>query len=188
MSAWLLPACLGFMTRKTPFHLVELDCGDGLNLIADYLERPPLYSEDGALLPGPEGYRDCPYPVLSRTGLGPGLKPAASDLFKPLGVRFLACAREEMLKNLPKIGADEGLLIYSHHFPATASVLVPELGFWVDVKDDELSVSRLVEGALQTRVLARGRTVLKGWNFLQPLGPVRRPKLTLEEPPKKMFK
>lgn len=184
MSAWLVPACLGFMTRKTPFHLVALGAADGMGLIADYLERPPLYSESGELLPGPEGYRDCPYPILSRTGLDPAPKPAASELFKALDVRFIACAREDMPKLIPKPAPDEGLLVFSRGCADLRVDLAPDLGFWVDMEGDELRVYRRIEGSLQNRLLAKGNVLLKGWNFLQPLGPVRRPRITIEEAPK----
>lgn len=68
--AWLLPACMGFLTRSTPFHLVELGASAGLVLVGDYLPRTtPLLLSDGSSAAEPERYRDSPYPVLSRSGL-----------------------------------------------------------------------------------------------------------------------
>jgi len=84
--AWMVPACLAFMTRNSPFHLLVMGPGDGQILIADYLKRRNLYSEDGKSLPGPEQYQKSPFPILSRTGLGPILRDSsqAGDLFAAL--------------------------------------------------------------------------------------------------------
>lgn len=92
-QAWLLPACLGLKSRGASFHLMQFGAEGGIDLIADYLERPPLVSPKAEPLPGPEGYRDSPYPVLSRTGLIDGPLPARGPL-SPEGELFAALRRE----------------------------------------------------------------------------------------------
>lgn len=68
--AWLLPACAAFLTRATPFHLVELGASAGLLLVGDYLPRSTqLRLAGGEPAAEPERWRDSPYPVLSRNGL-----------------------------------------------------------------------------------------------------------------------
>lgn len=67
---WLLVACVGFCSRRTPFHLVDMGTSGGLNLIADYLPRDwILKKENGDPAHEPEHWKDAPYPVLSRLGL-----------------------------------------------------------------------------------------------------------------------
>ncbi|MBI4423618.1 MAG: DUF2332 family protein [Elusimicrobia bacterium] len=67
---WLLPAAVAFLTRGTPFHLVDLGASAGLTLIGDYLPREcSLLAADGTPAGEPERLRDCPFPVLSRAGL-----------------------------------------------------------------------------------------------------------------------
>lgn len=67
---WLLTACVGFMTRGAPFHLVDLGTSAGLTLIGDYWPREfSLLTEEGRPAELPEHYKQIPYPVLSRTGL-----------------------------------------------------------------------------------------------------------------------
>lgn len=69
-AAWLLPACMGLVTRGTAFHLVELGTSAGLLLVGDYLPRTvPLLLADGNPAAEPEHWKDSPYPVLSRSGL-----------------------------------------------------------------------------------------------------------------------
>lgn len=200
-AAWLLPACLGLMSRKTSFHLVGLEVGSGLDLIADYLEREPLYSEEGGLQPGPEEYGQSPYPILSRTGLDPSPAPETSDLFlglsrEPAGPKVSACERplmaDAVASRLPA-RPGEGLLVFDRGAPDAAAmrkVLAPwgDAGFWAEFSG-ELRVHRMVGTELKSAVLARAEgerfVLLKGWNFLQPLGPVKPQRVTIEEPPRR---
>lgn len=120
-AAWMLPACLGLMTRKTPFHLVELGAGTGLRLIADYLEREALYSEEGDILPGPEQYHDLPYPILSRTGIDSSPADASDQLFlklsrEPSGPKLYRGEPVDMprlLSSLRPQKNDEGILVFN---------------------------------------------------------------------------
>lgn len=198
------------MTRGAAFHLVEWGARRGEGLIADYLERPRLVSPSGELLPGPEEFPRSPYPVLSRTGLGPEAGPPPGE--PPLWGQLAREASGPNLERLPwegcvralasrwSPGEAEGLVVFSGHsgVPAgLAEILKPwdDLGFWVEWRPGpqgvpELCVHRFVEGELRSAVLGRaaegGLTVLPGWNFLQPTRPVRRPRHTIEEPPRKM--
>ena len=207
--AWLLPACLGLMTRGAAFHLVEWGARNGLSLIADYLDRPRLVSPAGEVLPGPEEYPRNPYPVLSRTGLGPEAGPPpeepalwlqlAREASGPRLERLSWADSERLLAERWTPGEAEGLVVFSPlaGVPAgLAAILEPwgDLGFWVEWRlgpggTAELAVHRFVEGELRTAVLGRaeavGLTVLPGWNFLnRPFGPASRH--TIEEPPRKM--
>lgn len=210
-----MPACLGLMARKTPFHLVVLDIEDGLDLIADYLEREELFVElspgaPGEPVPGPEEYAKVPYPVLSRAGLGRafGEIPGKSEreLFEtlsrePSGPKLYPCEPADMSgfiasRLVPR--PDEGLLIYGpKRVPRVSQGLAEALrpwgdaGFWAELAEGELRVSRWVQDRLDSAILAhidsQDRFVLhQGWNFLQPLGPIKPQRLTLEEPPKSM--
>lgn len=69
-QGWLLAACGAFRTRDTPFHLADLGTSGGLNLVGDYLPRSwTLEATDGAAGVEPPGWKDRPFPVLSRQGL-----------------------------------------------------------------------------------------------------------------------
>ena len=63
-----------------------------------------------------------------------------------------------------------------------------DAGFWVELEENELKVYRLIKGKLESAFLGRADgehlLLLKGWNFLQPLGPVRAQRVTIEEPPR----
>lgn len=202
-GAWLLPASLAFMTRGAAFHLVEWGARDGLSLIADYLERPGLRSPEGLILPGPEEYRRSPFPVLSRTGLGPEAcaPPEEPALWRqlsrePSGPRLerLSWERaEEVLRSRWTPGEAEGLLVFGLGSPPPAAlrdILGPwgDLGFWVEWRRPDLAAHRVVDGVLRSAVLACAAegflTVLPGWNFLQPTLPVKAPRHTIEEPPR----
>ncbi len=208
--AWLLPACLGLMTRGAAFHLVEWGARRGLSLIADYLDRPRLVSPAGEVLPGPEEFPRNPYPVLSRTGLGPEAGPPpeqpvlwgqlAREAAGPRLERISWADSERRLAERWAPGEAEGLVVFGvmTGVPSRLADILKlwgDLGFWVEWRPGpdggpELAVHRFVEGGLRTAVLARpaegGLTVLPGWNFLQPTLPVRRPRHTIEEPPRKM--
>lgn len=68
--AWLLPSCAAFLSRGTPFHLVELGASAGLLLVGDYLPRSTaLLLSTGEAAAEPDRWRDIPYPLLSRHGL-----------------------------------------------------------------------------------------------------------------------
>lgn len=67
---WLLTACVGFLTRDTPFHLIDLGTSAGLTLTGDYWPREfKLLTSEGQPAEMPEHYKQIPYPVLSRIGL-----------------------------------------------------------------------------------------------------------------------
>lgn len=120
-AAWMVPACLGLMTRKTPFHLVELGAGTGLRLIADYLKREILYSEEGETLPGPDQYNDLPYPILSRTGIDSARLGCADPLFiklsqEPSGPKLHhgePTDMPRMVSSLRPQRNDEGIFIFN---------------------------------------------------------------------------
>lgn len=196
-SAWLLPACLGLNSRGTPFHLVQLG-GDPLGLIADCDERPALRSPEGEELPGPPDFAKTPYPILSRLGLAPAWQEPGG-LFaelkrSPGGPRLKACPWTAAAAEAAAVppAPFEGLLVFSWDAPeppGMRELLAPweDRGFWVILEGETLSVARVIEGKLARVELARASeqlVVLKGWNFLQPLAPVQRPRLTTEEPPK----
>jgi hypothetical protein len=193
-SAWLLPAAYGLGTRATPFHLVVIG-GEPDALIADYLDRPELVSEEGESLPGPEEFRKSPFPVLSRTGYFEKV-PAAAGLLEslmkePAGPKLL---KWEGRIAAPKAGDFEGLLVvtYGDAPEGMSELLKPweDRAFWVAVRD-QLDVRRLVDGKIESKTLARIEAkivVFKGWNFLQPLAPVKRAPFTFEEPPKKFYR
>lgn len=65
--AWMLAAASEFGARRLPFHLVELACSAGLNLVGDHLpQRCDLIAGGGS--PPPAGWKRR-HPALSRTGL-----------------------------------------------------------------------------------------------------------------------
>lgn len=245
---WLLTACVGFLTRGTPFHLVDMGTSAGLNLIGDYLERPwTLMRADGEPAEEPEHWRDMPYPVLTRLGLDArpiALEEAeerlwlkacvwpddparlerfarAADLFVKLardasGPRLEMCAFEEMPRRASqriKPHPEEGILFFNSQASdfltgdeyqaltaAVAEALAPweDRGFWAELElprgdrkaFHELRVHRLIEGRLESRVLAMMTAhpsevrLLPGWDFLRPLKPLQRPRFTVEDPVK----
>ena len=67
---WLLVAASAFIPRAAPFHLVDLGASGGLSLIGDYLPRRcEIQDEDGRSSLEPTGWRQTPFPVLTRLGL-----------------------------------------------------------------------------------------------------------------------
>jgi hypothetical protein len=65
--AWMLAAASEFGARGLPFHLVELGCSAGLNLVGDHLpQRCDFIADDGS--PPPAGWKRR-HPALSRAGL-----------------------------------------------------------------------------------------------------------------------
>ncbi len=215
-SAWLLPAFYMFRTRQTPFHLIGLGAVGRLGLIADYLARPELLSETGESLPGPDGYGDSPYPLLTRTLICESAPPASragatGDLYRnlerePSGPRLIIGTGGMVADFLDAAapGPDEGILVFTggpsgRHRPAIQDLLKRkgDLGLWVELGPPETSggarplrCHRYVREGAASALLARfdgarlRMTVLPGWNFLQPSEPVRRQRLTVEEPPR----
>lgn len=65
--AWMVAAASELGARRLPFHLVELGCSAGLNLVGDHLpQRCDFIADDGS--PPPAGWKRR-HPALSRIGL-----------------------------------------------------------------------------------------------------------------------
>lgn len=190
-QAWLLPACVSFLSQRLPFHLLSFD-RDPRVLIADYLPHDAvLLNEAGARLQAPPRFGDAPYPLLSRIGVG-AAEPKDDKLYSSL-------AREKtgprIVKSLPglKPHPEEGLLVVSpspYPLPKGEGVLEPwgERGLWIQA-GEEVIAQRLVGGKLESKRLARltpeGAVLFEGWDFLAPREPVR-PRFTVEDKPKEL--
>ena len=129
--------------------------------------------------------------------------------------RCAYAAMPEFIRSRFKPHAEEGLLVYNSQATdfladreyrslekGLARVLKPwgDRGFWAELelprdrtsKLHQLRVHRWTEGGFESRVLAAlterpGEIVIEeGWGFVRPLEPRRAPRVTIEEPPKRM--
>lgn len=129
---WIAPAALFFQVRDQPFHIVEVNAGAGLNLLADTISKPPAF--DSELVAARIGLDQKPLDlddIAQRRWLTAGIMPENLDAIEALDraidvliakrredpnhIQLAACPAESaprfIAKNIPPDDPEVGLLL-----------------------------------------------------------------------------